>query len=243
MNTLSSWGNTPILGMIHLADDSVKRALEEAHIYAEEGLTGIIVENYHGTLQGVVKTMQKLERLKLPLQLGVNILPNEFSNAFAIAAKYKGSFIQLDHVAGTYMQGRLDHKEYQRHRELYPEILVLGGVWPKYYRPVRGSSLERDVQEGMLRADALVITGSGTGKETPLEKIRRFRTITGEYPLFVGAGITPENAYQQLMVADGAIVGSAFKEKGITMNVVNKEYVRAVMSVVAAVRKEKALAL
>ncbi len=53
--------NTPIIGMIHLAgNDPVKRALEEIAIYEEEGVDGVIVENYHGSKMDVVKTLEEL---------------------------------------------------------------------------------------------------------------------------------------------------------------------------------------
>ena len=43
----------PIIGMIHLAgrdsSEKVERALDEIVIYEEEGLDGVIIEDYHGS--------------------------------------------------------------------------------------------------------------------------------------------------------------------------------------------------
>ena len=65
----------------------------------------------------------------------------------------------------------------------------------------------------LKRCDAIVVTGAGTGLDTGLEKIRTFgRLIAGRAPLIVGAGLTAETAATQLALADGAIVGSYFKE-------------------------------
>ena len=89
----------------------------------------------------------------------------------------------------------------------------------------------------MLRAEAVVVTGAGTGVETPLGKIIRFREIVGGHPLVVGAGLTVDNAYEQLCVSDGAIVGSFFKKGGDTRNPVDRGKIRDFMSVVRAARK------
>ena len=50
--------------------------------------------------------------------------------------------------------------------------------------------------------------------ETDLEKIKSFRSILGDFPLIVGAGVTAQTAKEQLSFSDGAIVGSYFKENG-----------------------------
>ena len=42
------FGNTAVLGMIHLSGKQVlERALHELCIYANEGVDGAIIENYH----------------------------------------------------------------------------------------------------------------------------------------------------------------------------------------------------
>lgn len=64
----------------------------------------------------------------------------------------------------------------------------------------------------MSRCDAIAVTGEGTGKTTPMEKIRQFRNIMGDFPLVVGAGMTPDTCAEQFSVADAAIVGSYFKQ-------------------------------
>ena len=228
----------PILGMIHLAgDEPVKRALEEIAIFEEEGLDGAIIENYHGSIGEVIKTLQEVSKLILNLVIGINILPNKFDQAFILAHKYRADFIQLDQVAGSYISGKLDFELYKSFKERYSDIIILGGVWPKYYQPVNGSDLETDVRNGMERAEAIVVTGSGTGIETPLEKINKFRNILGNHPLVVGAGLTVDNAYEQLCIADGAIVGTSFKIDSSTYNPIDQRNVKEFMSVAREARK------
>jgi len=223
----------PILGMIHLAgDDPVKRALEEIAVYEEEGVDGVIIENYHGTVKAVTQTLKKTSTMKPNIVIGVNVLPNEFEQAFTLAHKYGAKFIQLDYVAGRYTRGELDSQAYSRFKEKDPNIIVLGGVWPKYYTPLEGSDLEQDLCEAKSRAEAVVVTGAGTGVETPLGKIKRFRELIGGHPLVVGAGLTADNAYERLCISDGAIVGSFFKEDGDTRNPIDRRKIRDFMSIV-----------
>lgn len=80
-----------------------------------------------------------------------------------------------------------------------------------------------------MRVDAIVVTGAGTGIRTDLEKIRTFRSILGDFPLIVGAGITAETAREQLALSDGAIVGSDFKEDGVTERPVDETRVKKFM--------------
>lgn len=228
----------PILGMIHLAgDDPVKRALEEIAVYEEEGVDGVIIENYHGTVEDVTQTLKETSTMKPNIVIGVNVLPNEFEQAFSLAYKYGADFIQLDYVAGRYTRGELDFQAYSQVKEKYPNIIVLGGVWPKYYTPLEGSDLEQDLWEAKSRAEAVVVTGAGTGVETPLGKVKRFRELIGGHPLVVGAGLTADNAYERLCISDGAIVGSFFKEGGDTRNPIDREKIRDFMSIVEEARK------
>ena len=85
------------------------------------------------------------------------------------------------------------------------------------------------------------MTGSGTGVETPSEKIRMFRETIKDYPLIVGAGLNSQNAYEQLAIANGAIVGSSLKVGGQTQNPLDVGRIRELMAVVKQVREEKSL--
>ena len=244
MNRDEVFKRIPIFGMIHLAGTSpIPRALQEISLFEEEGLDGVIVENYHTrAIENVIDTLEETKKLNPKLLIGVNVLPNDFELAFTLAHEYQTDFIQLDYVAGVYeTDTKLDFPTYDAFRHEYPNVLVLGGVWPKYYEPRAGSNLEKDLKEGMQRADAIVVTGAGTGKETPLEKIQQFRLVLGSHPLIIGAGLTPQNTYQQLSIADGAIVGSYFKKDNQTQNEVDRMKVKDFMSKVEEVRRYRSV--
>lgn len=236
------FGKKPVIGMIHLAGENpVRRALQEIKIYAEEGIDGALIEDYHGTIDDVVETLKLVSQMETGLAIGVNILHEEdnFEKSMPLAAEYKADFVQLDYVAGKYTRAELNFEKYAKVKEQYPHIIVMGGVWPKYYTAVPGSYLKKDIEEGMKRAEAIVVTGRATGMATPFEKILRFREILGSHILGVGAGLTPANAYEQMRIADFAIIGSAFKEDSDTFKIVSRPKIREIMPEIEKARNEE----
>lgn len=225
-----------IIGMIHLSGDSsnvVDRALSELEIFANEGVSGAIIENYHYRSKRMVETVVKeSESFRSRLRVGVNILPNEFADSLRIARDNGLPFVQVDFVSGRYQSGpELPNKYYPKmikFFEKHDDVLVLGGVHPKYYQPLPGSNLKTDLSDARKRAGAIVVTGKGTGQETPLGKIREFKSLLDGHPLVVGAGLTSRNVGEALKYADAGIVGSYFKD-GNTQSLVNSELVRKFM--------------
>lgn len=84
----------------------------------------------------------------------------------------------------------------------------------------------------MERCDAIVCTGSGTGIETPIEKIDDFKATVGDFSVIVGAGVTLSSASETIRRSDGMIVGSWFKHKHDAYNMVNEKYVKEFMEVI-----------
>lgn len=221
-----------ILGMIHLSGQNVlDRAKRELDIYQEEGLQGAIIENYHGSVSDVIGILMNINWKDYSnLKLGINILPNDYKHALELAGTYAFDFIQLDHLAGKYVNtDPIDEEDLLMCKAINKNVKILGGVWPKYYQPIADSILEDDLKSAMFRGDAIVVTGTGTGKETPLDKIKNFRSIIGDFPLIVGAGLNTGNVQEQLRIADGAIVGSCFKPYNRTNEPVERQYVREFM--------------
>lgn len=228
--------NKPILGMIHLSgENKVLRALDEIKIYQEEGVDGVIIENYHGSREDVMMVLSSINKGDFNIKIGLNILPNDYELAFETASKYNLDFIQLDYVSGKYEKSdEINHNHYMNNRKAYKGI-VLGGVWPKYYYPIKDSDLIEDLTIAMTRCDAVVVTGSGTGKETPIDKIKKFRNIIGDFPLIIGAGMDSNNV-DQFEYADGAIVGSCFKPYKRTQEVIDRLLVKEFVNNVNNIR-------
>ena len=89
----------------------------------------------------------------------------------------------------------------------------------------------------MTRCDAIAVSQDETGQETSMEKIMEFRNTIGDFPLIVGAGMTAENCAKQLTIADGAIVGSYFKDTHIATGIVYENHVKKLISAREALLK------
>jgi len=228
------FGKKPIIGMIHLAgetrEEKVKRALDELNIYQEEGVDAAIIEDYHGSPEDVHATLKQSSKLDLKIVRGVNNLRDPYEG-FKLAYKFGAKFIQFDSVQTQDLYVAL----YDRLRQKYPEIIVLGGVGFKYIEPT-GNPLSVDLDEGKSRCDAIVTTGMGTGIETPTEKLIEYKKLLGNFPLIVGAGVNLDNISEQLKIADGAIIGSYFKINNNTSNFIDRKKVSALMNIVNKVR-------
>ena len=248
----------PIVAMIHLYGFMPERVRglakwEIQQLYAS-GVDAVLVEDYYGTVEDVEWTLDYLRREYSDRVYGVNLLRDP-EKGLKLASRYGASFVQIDSVCGRLPQdaGRggkakttLNDAENDAEfaarlatlRAEYP-VFLLGGVRFKYQPILSGRSVEEDVRLGKERCDAVVVTGAGTGLFTDMEKIRQFRDALADYPLFVGAGMTLETCEERLAVADGAIVGSWFKERGETSAPVDPRRVAIFMELVKKLREEQ----
>ena len=68
-------------------------------------------------------------------------------------------------------------------------------------------------------ADALIISGTGTGVAADISDVERVRRACPKAKILLGSGVTVENAREFMRVADGAIVGTSLKRDGKLDNV------------------------
>jgi predicted TIM-barrel enzyme len=219
----------PIIAMIHVFRGSPQRQLRSALddlAVLEKYVDGVIVENYgFGYLDGnlatgeAMRTMLAITRAvarRAGIPVGVNVLPNDYVKAFEICAKTGAAFVQLDHVTGEFEDCRpVDPIHLQSVREKYPQVMLLGGIHPKYYQPrFPDVSIADSALAAKVLADAVVVTGEYTGGAADIEELRTVKKVIGNHPLVIGSGLNRTNI-EQLKIADMAVVGSAFKEKGV----------------------------
>lgn len=114
-----------ILGMIHLAGERPReRVLEEIKIYKEEGLTGAIIENYHGDLRALHITTSAIQDDVSDFKFGVNILRMSFpfnliNTQHELFNPTNICFTQIDSIS------KWDDEEYLEHK---PNLgVVFGG--------------------------------------------------------------------------------------------------------------------
>lgn len=230
----------PIFAMLHLkgnTDDEVfNRAKKEIDIYMESGVDAIIVENYYGNYYQMEKVLEYLKHLKSSIIYGVNCLNND-TMGFDLAERFGAAFVQFDSVAG-HLKERDDYtyEAFINKLRKNSNIFILGGVRFKYQPYLSNRDLKEDLLIGIKRCDAIVVTQDATGQETSMNKINEFRSIIKDFPLIIGAGITLKNCVEQLSVADGAIVGSYFKDTYKDTGEVDKNHVKALLSEVKKIR-------
>lgn len=238
------FGNSrPIIAMLHLKSnaqaDMMTRARKEIEMYFQCGVDAVLVENYFGSAQDCEKVLAYLQAEYPDKPYGVNVL-GDWQRAFRLAGKYAARFLQIDSVCG-HLPHRQDlaFAEELRAARLQSDAAVLGGVRFKY-QPVRsGRSLQADLQLGMERCDAIVVTGEGTGLPTPPSKLYEFRAIVGDFPLLVGAGVTAGSIAATMQDAQGAIIGSWFKENHRDTGDTVEAYIREIVERTDSVRRPR----
>ena len=227
------FGKKPVFGMIHTGYsremDMLALAKMEVEIYLRNGIYPL-VENYFGSDEDCEEVLKWLHSEHPDAIYGLNIL-GDYHLAFLMAARYGARFIQIDSVCGHLDPYRDEQyaESLQYLRKKYPDVLVFGGVRFKYQQVRSGRSVKEDLLLGMERCDAIVCTGEGTGKSTPFAKVEEFKSVVGDFPVIVGAGVTAWTAQETAEIADGAIVGSWLKEGHEDIGIVNESYVEEFM--------------
>lgn len=255
-------GGRPIIGMIHLMplpgspgfkgsmEQVLERAILEAEILADGGLSGILVENYGDspffparvppeTVAAMAVAVREVAGTT-SLPTGVNVLRNDAEAALAVAAAGGGRFIRVNvHVGSMFSdQGLLSGEAFQTLRKraaLGLSIPVLADVMVKHATPPPGQSLESAARDCWFRgkADALILTGSETGRGPHADSLARVRTaLPPSAKIWVGSGATAENVSSLLKSADGIIVGSAIQEGGFAGGGIERDRVLAFMEAV-----------
>ncbi len=84
--------------------------------------------------------------------------------------------------------------------------------------------------------DALVVSGLTAGAPTDTSALSMVKNNAGNVPVFVNTGMKAETAEQQLAIADGAVVGTAFKKDGVFENHTDEKRVVELMEVVRGIR-------
>lgn len=232
----------PIIAMVHLKGDTpdeiFERAKEEIRIFEEDGVDGIMLENYYGNYYDLERILEYVSTSNLSIPYGVNCL-NVDAMGFELANRYNASYIQVDSVVG-HVKPR-DEATLEEFFKLYRgncKAYLIGGVRFKYQPVLSEKTVEEDLQIGMTRCDAIAVTENATGEETSMEKIKLFRKNLGDFPLVIAAGVTLENAKKQLELGDIAIVGSYFKDTFKDTGDVSSDHVKTFMNEINKIREE-----
>jgi len=86
------------------------------------------------------------------------------------------------------------------------------------------------------KPDALCVSGLTAGSETDAQFLSMVKEAVPDTILFANTGVRLSNVAEQLTIADGAVVGTAFKVDGIFENHVDEERVQEFMDKVKSIR-------
>ena len=167
------------------------------------------------------------------LAIGVNVLRNDARAALAIAAATGASFIRVNVLTGHMNtdQGPIVGKAAEVLRErraLCPEVAILADVFVKHSSPPPGLTIEQAGIDTWERggADALIVSGTGTGIAPDLEEAARLRKGVPQAKILIGSGATTARLGDLAEIADGAIIGTSVKVGGIASNPVDADRAR-----------------
>lgn len=232
-----------LIGVIHLRplpgaprwrddiDAVLEAAVADARAYERGGADAVVVENFgdvpftKGAVPPETTTAMAAagravrEAVKLPL--GFNVLRNDAHAALALCVACGGAFIRVNVHSGAMVtdQGVIEGKAFETlrlRRALCPDVQIFADVHVKHAAPLAPSPIEiaaRDTLERGL-ADALIVSGTGTGVAADLGDVERVRHACPRARILIGSGTTAENVRDYLRSADGVIVGTSLKKAG-----------------------------
>jgi len=227
----------------------IRFAVADARAYERGGAHGIFIENFgdapftkSGAAPETIAAMAAAGcavRAAVKLPIGFNVLRNDARAALALCAACGGDFIRVNVHCGAMLtdQGIIEGDAFHTLRErarLAPGVRILADVHVKHAVPLGDWSLEDAASDTLERglADALIVSGSGTGKAADLDDVRRVRTACPRAKILLGSGVNAENVRDFLQIADGAIVASSLKRDGKLSNPVDAKRVAALVNAV-----------
>ncbi len=229
-------------------------ALHETEIYARAGVDAIMIENMHDApyLRGavgpeIVAAMAVVGaevRRAAGRPCGVQVLSGANREALAVALAAGLDFARVEgyvfaHVAD---EGIIESSagELLRYRKAIGAEHVQ--VWADIKKKHSAHAITADVDIAetaeaveFFRGDAVIVTGTATGKAAQLDDLQRAKRACG-LPVLLGSGITPANLERYWQDADGFIVGSALKAGGRWSAEVEPERVAALMEAAGRLR-------
>jgi membrane complex biogenesis BtpA family protein len=222
----------------------IASAIDDAARLASAGFEAAMVENfgdapfYPGsapavTVAAMAACALAVRQAEPRLSLGVNVLRNDAEAALAVAIASGASMIRVNVHMGARVTDQgivegLAHQTLRLRRELGAEsIALLADVDVKHSAPLgprRPIGEEAHELEGRGLADAVLVTGGGTGRPAArgdLDDVLRAVKV----PVLVASGVEP-SALDAIAGAHGVVVGSCLRKSGRAGDPVDAELAR-----------------
>jgi uncharacterized protein len=212
-------------------------AVNDARAYERGGAHALFIENFgdvpftKGRVApetiAAMAVAGRAVREAVEIPIGFNVLRNDACAALALCAACNGSFIRVNVHSGAMLtdQGMIEGDAYSTlryRRQVWPEAQIFADVHVKHAVPLGDWSLADAARDTLERglADALIISGSGTGMAADSADVQRVRAASPKAKILLGSGVTRENV-RQFGEADGFIVGTSLKVGGKLSNPVD----------------------
>jgi membrane complex biogenesis BtpA family protein len=246
----------PVIGVIHVGAlpgtprgsrsvaELVRQAKDEARVYRESGVDGVIIENMHDVpyLKGevgpeIVAAMTAIGvevKAEGGLPVGIQILAGANIEAMAVAHAAGLDFIRAEGYAYAHVadEGIIEASAAKllRYRKMIGAERVQ--VWTDVKKKHSAHAITADVSLGQtaetvefMGADCVIVTGSVTGEAPKVDDVKETKSYC-HLPVFLGSGISESNIEQFYNQADGFIVGTYFKVDSLWSNTVDPARVR-----------------
>ena len=249
-----SGGGKILIGMVHLLplpgtlryrnnmDEVERQAIGDAVAIETAGFDAIMIENMGDAPGGehlephqlaAMAAIGMLIRKKVSVPIGVSASFTDAKSALAIAAAINAQFIRCPVFVDTVITSYGVIGPHAKEAVLYRKFLGMDSVKILADVQVKHSQMlaeTRSIQDSAATAekygaDAIIVTGTGTGVQASSEQLVSVRN-TVKIPLVIGSGFRADNAAEQFKIADGAIVGSSLKVGGVIKEPVSEELAR-----------------
>ncbi|XVQ09632.1 BtpA/SgcQ family protein [Spirillospora sp. CA-255316] len=165
---------------------------------------------------------------QITVPFGVNVLWDPMASidlAVATGAQFVREIFSGVY-AGDYGLWNTDGGQIARHRRAVDgqDVRLLYNIVPEsavYLAGRDAASIARSTVFNM-RPDALCVSGLTAGAVTSTETISEVKDAVPDTPVLANTGVTAARVAQQLAIADGVIVGTAFKRDGYIWNEVDE---------------------
>ncbi len=220
-------------------------ALADARTLVAGGANAILIENFgdvpfNKTVDAVtVAAMTRIIRTIIEateIPVGVNVLRNDPIAALSIADACGAEFIRVNVHVGAMVtdQGLIEGNAAETLRlrnSLSSNVAILADVGVKHATPFDANwTIEQEAKDAWHRglADALIVSGSGTGTPTSLEDLKRVYFAVPDAPLIIGSGVNESTSSDLLGLASAWVVGTALKRDGNVNAEVDLNRVKAI---------------
>jgi membrane complex biogenesis BtpA family protein len=251
MNGLNFENKAVVIGMVHclalpgtpdFCGDMKKimdQAVKDAIALEKSGMDAIIIENMGDNVFGInldieqscaLAAISAVVAQNVSIPIGIDAAMNDYKTALSVAKAIGADFVRIPVFVDTveFFGGIIQPcaREAMKFRKnLNAEnIKILADIQVKHTHMVLPHvSIEDSAKAAeACGADAVIVTGTHIGVETPIDIIKRVKKVSS-LPVIAGSGVKTGNIKEQLAIADGAIVGSSLKEGGKIQNPISEE--------------------